>query len=76
LQAYETLKGGGHITEVEGKKATDAIARMDASGTEKEFINAAREFQAAIRAGVARARQAQAKGQQQPVTQRNITVNY
>lgn len=28
LQAYETLKGGGQITEAEGRKATDAIARM------------------------------------------------
>lgn len=63
LQAYETLKGGGHITEVEGKKATDAISRMDASSTEKEFTNAAREFQNAIRAGIERARKAQAQGQ-------------
>jgi len=64
LQAYETLKGGGHITEVEGKKATDAISRMDASSSEKEFVNAAREFQTAIRAGVERAKKAQTGGQQ------------
>lgn len=59
LQAFESLKGGGAITEIEGKKATDAIARMDASGSEKEFIKAAREFQSVIRAGVNRARKAQ-----------------
>ena len=64
LQAYETLKGGGHITEVEGKKATDALSRMDASSTEREFINAAREFQAAIRVGIERAKKAQGQGQQ------------
>ena len=59
LQAFESLKGGGAITEVEGKKATDAIARMDAAGSESEFIKAAREFQSIIRKGVERARTAQ-----------------
>lgn len=56
LQAFETLKGGGQITEMEGKKATDAIARMDAAGTEEEFVKAAREFQQVIRQGVERAK--------------------
>lgn len=59
LQAFESLKGGGQITEVEGKKATDAIARMNASSSEKEFENAAKEFQSVIRQGVERARKAQ-----------------
>lgn len=57
LQAFETLKGGGQITEAEGKKATDAIARMNASGSEDEFKKAANEFQAVIAQGVERARQ-------------------
>jgi hypothetical protein len=56
LQAFESLKGGGQITEIEGKKATDAIARMNASGSEAEFIKAAREFQDVIRTGADRAR--------------------
>jgi hypothetical protein len=55
LQAFETLKGGGQITEVEGKKATDAISRMNASSSEPEFKKAAREFQDVIRIGVERA---------------------
>lgn len=59
LQAFESLKGGGQITEVEGKKATDAIARMDAAGSEAEFTKAAREFQAVIRTGMERAKKAQ-----------------
>lgn len=63
LQAFESLKGGGQITEVEGKKATDAIARMDAAGSEAEFEKAAREFQSVIRTGVERARKAQAGAQ-------------
>jgi hypothetical protein len=60
LQAFESLKGGGQITEVEGKKATDAIARMDAAGSEAEFTKAAREFQSVIRTGMERAKKAQA----------------
>lgn len=58
LQAFESLKGGGQITEVEGKKATEAIARMDAASTEAEFTKAAREFQNVIRQGVERAKKA------------------
>lgn len=56
LQAYETLKGGGVITEVEGKKATDAISRMNTSATEPEFKKAAKEFQDVVRNGLNRAK--------------------
>jgi hypothetical protein len=66
LQAFESLKGGGAITEIEGKKATDAIARMNASGSEAEFTKAAREFQDVIRTGAARAASRLPAGQQQP----------
>jgi hypothetical protein len=61
LQAFQTLKGGGQITEVEGKKATDAIARMDTAQSEKEFRAAAEEFKGVISAGMNRAR-GKAKG--------------
>lgn len=37
LQAFESLKGGGQITEVEGKKATDAIARLNRAQSDGEF---------------------------------------
>lgn len=57
LQAYQGLKGGGQITEVEGQKATDAISRMNNSTTEPEFIAASREFQDIIRKGVTRAKE-------------------
>lgn len=40
LQAYNTLRGGGQITEVEGSKATDAIARLSRAQTETEFYKA------------------------------------
>lgn len=72
LQAFESLKGGGQITEVEGKKATDAIARMNAASSESEFVKASREFQSIIREGVNRAKKAQgsAPAGQQPSTGR------
>jgi len=56
LEAFESLKGGGQITEVEGKKATQAIQRMNKSLSEKEYVEAARDFQSVIRAGVDRAK--------------------
>lgn len=55
LQAYETLRGTGQITEIEGAKATSAITRMQLAQNEREFVKAAREFQDVIRSGVQRA---------------------
>lgn len=55
MQAFQSLKGGGQITEVEGKKATDAIARMNTSASEEEFKKAAQDFKAVINAGTKRA---------------------
>ncbi len=40
LQAYNTLRGGGQITEVEGAKAEGAIARLNDAQTEGEFYKA------------------------------------
>lgn len=37
LQAFESLKGGGQITEIEGKKATDAMARLNTAQSDEEF---------------------------------------
>lgn len=56
LQAYETLRGTGQITEIEGAKATAAITRMNLAQSEPEFIAAAREFQSVIRKGVERSK--------------------
>jgi hypothetical protein len=55
LQAYESLRGTGQITEIEGSKATSALTRMERSQTEVEFVKAAREFADVIRGAVARA---------------------
>ena len=52
LQAFNDLKGGGAITEKEGEKATAAITRMKLSTSEKEYIQAARDFQDVVRRGI------------------------
>ena len=57
LQAFETLKGGGQITEVEGTKASQAISRMNTAQSEGEFKTAAEEFKQIIKKGVDRAKQ-------------------
>lgn len=61
LKAYESLKGTGQITEVEGQKATQALTRMRRSSSEVGFIKAAREFEGIVRRGLERAEQRRAK---------------
>lgn len=45
LQAFDSLRGAGQITETEGKKATESLNRLQATqvGT-KDFYEAAEEF--------------------------------
>jgi len=52
LQAFESLKGAGQITEREGEKATSALNRMNLAQSEVEFIKAAREFEKNVRLGM------------------------
>lgn len=63
LEAFQTLKGGGQITEVEGKKATAAITRMDTAQSEDEFVKAATEFRDILARGIEKAK---AKGGKVP----------
>lgn len=56
LEAFNSLKGGGQITEVEGKKATDAIARLDRTQSKEGFDKALSDLESIIQIGVARAR--------------------
>ncbi len=51
LQAYGMLRGGGAITEVEGQKAGDAMARMDRSQDETTFRAALKDFRDAVTEG-------------------------
>ena len=52
LQAFATLKGGGQITEIEGRKATQAIARLDRIQDPEEFSKALFEFVEIVRRGI------------------------
>jgi hypothetical protein len=55
LQAFESLKGGGQITEVEGRKATEAMARMNPRQSEEAFLRGVNEFQSIVRSAKERA---------------------
>lgn len=63
LQAFESLKGAGQISEVEGQTATKAIARLNTAQSEEAFGQALNELETVVQAGMNRARQ-RASGQQ------------
>jgi hypothetical protein len=52
LEAFNTLRGGGAITEKEGEKGTLAIMRMNKASSEAEYKAAARELQEVLRTGI------------------------
>lgn len=74
LQAYETLKGGGQITEVEGQKAQNAIARMQSTQSEKAFVEAADEFIGVVKRGLERAKRKAAMSPNQTMTPGGMPV--
>lgn len=55
LEAFQSLKGGGQITEVEGEKATNAIARMQTSQSEVAFLEALADLEDVVNTGLERA---------------------
>lgn len=49
LQAFESLKGGGQITEIEGKKATDALARLsNLKQSDAGYMQALKDFRTEV----------------------------
>lgn len=56
LEAFNSLKGGGQITEVEGKKATDAIARLNRARRVEDFDKALDDFEGIVKSGIERAK--------------------
>lgn len=70
LEAFNSLRGGGQITEVEGKKATDAIARLQRARKPADFDKALSDLEAVIQAGLIRAyRSAGARPPQGPTVE-------
>lgn len=64
LQAFESLKGAGQITEIEGTKATQAIGRLDTAQRAEDYRAALTELQEVVQA--ARGRAAGRAGLDQP----------
>lgn len=54
LSAYETLKGGGQITEVEGLKAEQAQAAINQRMSDKDFKQGLEDYRKVIENGIAR----------------------
>ncbi|WP_421413137.1 phage tail tip lysozyme [Agrobacterium tumefaciens] len=61
LQAFNALKGGGAITEIEGQKATEAMARLNTAQSVEDYQAALTELRGVVTRGIANAR-AKAKG--------------
>lgn len=57
LQAFETLKGAGAITEREGEAATKALANLDTSVSEDQFKRNLQAYLDVIKRGYDRTRQ-------------------
>lgn len=74
LQAYQSLKGAGQISEGEGKKAEASIARMQTAQSKKGFIQAANDFKSIIKKSVEKVRQ-QASGNFDQYKNQSTTPN-
>lgn len=55
LQAYQSLRGSGAITDIEGKKGEDAIANLDKAQSKKEYIKSLNDLKTVVETGMLRA---------------------
>ena len=55
LEAFSSLKGGGAISEVEGTKATNAMAALNTAQTTEDFVSALNDLKSVIEKGKERA---------------------
>lgn len=67
LDAFEGLKGGGAITEIEGQKASEAIARLSTAQSDGAYARALMELRSIIEQGKRRAVEQAGRGFGQPV---------
>ena len=56
LAAFESLKGGGQITEIEGQKAEQAISRLNLAMSEKDYKDALQDLRQVVEQGLQRAK--------------------
>ena len=66
LEAYNTLKGGGQITETEGTKAQEAIGRLSRAQSTEDYTAALDELRGVLSNGLDRARRQAGGGAQAP----------
>ncbi|NNH59446.1 hypothetical protein HLI01_22180 [Rhizobium laguerreae] len=66
LQAFNMLKGSGQITEIEGQKATQAIARLNTAQSYQDYSAALNELKQIAVTAKTRARQQAGQGGQSP----------
>lgn len=52
LAAFDSLRGGGHITEIEGVKGEQALARLDRAQTMADYDAALNDLEDVIRGGM------------------------
>jgi len=57
LEAFQSLKGGGQITELEGEKAQAAIVNLSRQRTTEGFLKALQDYQSVLDIGISRAKQ-------------------
>lgn len=55
LQAYQSLRGSGAITDIEGKKGEDAIANLDKAQSKKEYVKSLNDLKTVVESGMLRA---------------------
>lgn len=77
LEAFESLKGGGQITEVEGKKATEAIARLSTTQSEQAYREALMDLRGILELGKLRSMQRAGQGGEaaSPTQSRRLRFN-
>ena len=56
LQAFNMLKGAGQITEIEGQKATQAMARLNTAQSEDDYKAALKELRSVVNSAITNAR--------------------
>lgn len=56
LQAFNMLKGAGQITEIEGQKATQAMARLNTAQNDADYKAALNELRSVVNSAITNAR--------------------
>jgi hypothetical protein len=72
LEAFNNLKGGGAITEIEGQKATDAIAALSTAQSPEAMRQSLNELKAIVQKGI---QNIYLRAGQQPPQQSQVPIN-